>query len=164
MKQIKLGGKLLKYATVDDADFAWLNQWRWTLDTNGYVVRNSQSRNYSKVKRLYMHRIITDTPSGMVTDHINGNQIDNRRSNLRVCEQKVNSRNKNRLNKNNTTGFMGVIIDRRQSGRPYIARIMIDGKTKSCGGFRTAIEAAERYNKVALKHFGKHAFQNKVGA
>lgn len=79
-----------KYALVDVKDFEWLSQWKWFYaNTNiGYAIRKYEDRN------LYMHRVIMNTPKGMDTDHINGNGLDNRRSNLRVVTHYENLLNK----------------------------------------------------------------------
>lgn len=146
-----------KFAIVDDEVFEYLNQFNWTVDVSGYAIRN-----YPRGTRQYMHRVITQPDKNKVIDHINGNKLDNRMVNLRVCTQKQNTRNRNAININNTTGFMGVIIDKRQPGKPFIARITVNGKLKSGGGFQTAIEAAKKYNELAREYFGKYAFQNEV--
>ena len=76
MKKIKLTQG--KYAIVDDEDFAYLNQWRWYYHNN-YAVHTNKNKS-----RIYMHRFILNTPKKMFSDHINGNGLDNRRSNLRI--------------------------------------------------------------------------------
>ncbi len=65
MKYIKLtqGKKVM----VDDSDFEWLNQWKWQLSDNGYAIRRYKTT-------FRMHRLINNTPSGLFTDHINGNK------------------------------------------------------------------------------------------
>src|SRR5437867_12616129 len=95
MKCIELRGKWGKgkYTMVDDADFAWLNQWRWYFDPhNGYVVRRS---NY---QRIYMHRLILNPPKGRIGDHANGNKLDHQRSNLRICTYSQNNANCHKCN------------------------------------------------------------------
>jgi len=73
MKRIKLTQE--KVALVDDADFEFLNQWKWFYHQTGYA----------KSCHRYMHRLINKTPKGFHTDHINRNKLDNRKSNLRYC-------------------------------------------------------------------------------
>jgi hypothetical protein len=61
-----------KNTIVDDKDYEWLNQWNWYYGADGYAVRNDKN-----LKRLFMHRVIIQTPIGMYTDHIDGNRLNN---------------------------------------------------------------------------------------
>ncbi len=108
-----------------------------------------------KRKSLGLHRLITDYPSGFSVDHINGNGLDNRKENLRVCTHKENSRN--------SRGGSSKGTYQKKSGR-WAARIMIDGKTKYLGTFDTQEEAINEYNESALRHFGEFARLNVNGA
>ena len=107
MKKIKLTKE--KYALVDTEDYDWLNQYKWHSGINTdkkifyaitYLSKNKQ--------HIQMARFIMDCPKGMVVDHINGNQLDNRKKNLRICTQHQNSMNR-KLNKNN---FKGTYYDK----------------------------------------------------
>ena len=70
MKKIKLTKG--KYALVDDADFKFLNRWKWFYSWNGYAKRNSLvNENKKKHKWVWMHRVVNNTPTGFFTDHIN---------------------------------------------------------------------------------------------
>ena len=94
MKQIKLNGKYGsgKFALVDDEDFDLINSFNWYL-SGAYPVRSLGKRpNRTKIS---MHRFLMNTPINKVTDHINGNGLDNRKSNLRICsisENTINSK------------------------------------------------------------------------
>ena len=100
MKRIKLTQG--KFALVDDEDFEWLNHQKWYFNINGYAARHG-----GKKKIIFMHRQILETPSGMITDHINRNRIDNRKGNLRIADKRINSINRG-LQKNNTSGYKGI--------------------------------------------------------
>src|SRR5690348_5562960 len=76
---------------VDECDFAMLSRHSWHLHTGGYAVRSV--RIGGRCSNLLMHRAIMSPPPGLTVDHINGNRLDNRRANLRVCTQRDNSRN-----------------------------------------------------------------------
>ncbi len=72
-----------------------------------------------------MHRVILGTPPGLFTDHVNGNQLDNRRENLRVCTPSQNQANK-KLSKNNTSGHKGV--EHVKKINRWRATIVVNGK------------------------------------
>jgi hypothetical protein len=60
-----------------------------------------------KYKKIYLHRVINQTPLKMETDHINRNKLDNRKNNLRTADRSQNAANHN-AHKNNITGVCGV--------------------------------------------------------
>ena len=98
MKKIRLtnGG----FTIVDDKDFDWLNQWSWGFD--GRYVRRREGNT-----KIYMHCIINETPNTKHTDHINRNELDNRRDNLRTATPAENIRNTG-LRNTNKSGHKGV--------------------------------------------------------
>ena len=102
MKEIKLTQG--KVALVDDRDYEALNCFKWyvtnPIKTRSYAVR-SQQISPNVREKLRMHRVILQTPHGLLTDHINGNGLDNRRENLRIVTSSQNSMNR-RLSKGNT--------------------------------------------------------------
>lgn len=107
MKKIKLTQG--KFAIVDDADFEWLNQWKWCFN-KGYAVRTIYLEKINrkwKIKKISMHRLIINTPDSMETDHIDNNKLNNQRQNLRIA---TSSQNKFNMPKspNNTSGYKGV--------------------------------------------------------
>ena len=98
-------------------------------------------------------------PDGQL-DHINGDPLDNRIGNLRLCTHMQNQHNR-KISKNNKTGFKGVIL--RPCGK-FEARITVAGKVKYLGRFITATEAAEAYDRVCVNEFGVFARPNQGGA
>lgn len=108
MKKIKLGRSNL-VTLVSDEDFDFLSQYKWHLGGNGYVLSGMGGK-----KRVFMHRLINNTPKGFDTDHINRNILDNRRENLRTVTKVINGRNRGE-NKNNTSGQRGVSWDKKLS-------------------------------------------------
>jgi hypothetical protein len=102
-----------------------------------------------------MARHIMGAKSGEVVDHINGNTLDNRRSNLRIATIKENVRNRTTIGKGNSR-FKGV----RFCG--WKASIGVDNKVIHLGYFTTEEEAARAYNAAAIKHFGEFARLNEL--
>ena len=72
-----------KFAIVDDEKFDVLSKIKWSMS-------HEYAANY---KLGYMHRYLTKAPKGKVVDHINGNTLDNRIKNLRICTVSENARN-----------------------------------------------------------------------
>lgn len=158
MKEIVLAKGQI--ALVDDEDFEWLSKMRWRANVKEHTsyVERSASKSHGH-RRISMHRMIMGDPAGKSIDHVNGNGLDNRRCNLRICTTAENSRNKC-IQKNNTTGFKGVSF-RANRGR-FTARIMHPcGKYMSLGCFDTAHDAALAYDaaaKILHKDFARLNF------
>lgn len=129
-----------KAAIVDDADFDYLSQWKWTTSTQGYAYRKEKSTIDPARPNVHLHRVVMDCPAGMVVDHINGNPLDNRRSNLRVCTQSTNLHN-SRLAKNNKSGYQGVFWD-KSSGK-WVATLTVRGRSYRLGRHATLELAVE---------------------
>jgi hypothetical protein len=119
-----------------------------------YAIRNTQLEDGSW-KTVYMHRVIANTPSGMETDHLDGNGLNNRRENIRNATRAQNAKNK-RMNVNNTSGFRGVYADKRRG--TWRIQIKVDGKRKY-KSFATLEEAASARADEVAKLYG--AFSNR---
>jgi hypothetical protein len=152
-KEIKLTQG--KVTIVDAEDYDFLSQWKWYCDGGGYARRNSP-RGDGKRVAILMHRFILDAPKGVEIDHRNRDTLDNRKSNLRLCNREENCRNKKK-HSNNRSGYKGV--SRHNDGR-WQAEISVSGQKKYLGRFDTKEEAAKIYDKEALKHFGEFAYLN----
>lgn len=82
-----------RHAIVDEEDFEKVNQLSpWYENDQGYAIK--KTRRHGKNISIRMHALINHTPKGLVTDHINGNRLDNRKENLRSVGQMINAWNK----------------------------------------------------------------------
>src|SRR3990167_1416330 len=146
---------------VDDEDYEWLAVNRWYADKHwrDMVVRARRHTKTVDGKRhmISMSRIILKAPEGKYVDHINGDTLDNRKCNLRLCTNLQNSRN-TQLSKRNTSGYKGVHLV-KATGK-WAVHIMVDGKLRHCGTFIDKVEAAKKYNNLAKKYFGDFAKLN----
>ena len=139
---------------VDTEDQHLVMQTDWHRTTQGYL-RGWWSKPAVQVR---LHRLIAGAGDGLMVDHINGDILDNRRSNLRICTNKQNQRNQ-RLRQNNSTGFKGVCVSRwGGASRRYIAGIRVNKRQIQLGRFASAEEAARAYDRAALEHFGEFAW------
>lgn len=140
-------------ATIDPEDYEYLSQWKWYVSHYGYAVTNWQGR------KIYMHRLLMETPEGLHTDHINRDKLDNRKSNLRICENSQNVANRPKQS-NNTSGYKGVFWSIQQN--KWAAKINIKGKQIHLGFHNDKKEAARAYDTAAKEKLGEYAYPNGV--
>lgn len=141
---------------LDEEDEKRFSRYTWMKNSNGYVIRQIGK----KVK--FLHREILDCPEKYQVDHINGNPLDNRKINLRICSKIENSWNR-KLNKNSKTGYKGVHFKKNNRGtKKYLARISYFGERIHLGYFYSAEDAANAYNKKAVELYGEFANLNIV--
>lgn len=148
-----------KVAFVDDEDYEWLSQFKWTL----LERPNCRSRYYAyrKVNRktTYMHREILGLKRGdsRVVDHEDNNGLNNQRLNIRVATYSQNSANipNSTLQSLPYKGLVarpknkwGAQIRSKETGHIWI------------GTFSSPEEAARAYDVVAVRLFGEFARLN----
>jgi hypothetical protein len=154
------------FALVDDEDFERVNRFKWYASEDAgrwYAIRRVRI-GPKKTRGISLHRFLMSTPDGLETDHINGDRLDNRKQNLRVCTRLENSRNcgKRRPNGTATSDFVGVFRQTRSANRPkpWRSKIRVDGHDMYLGWFDTDSAAARAYDEAAKKHFGEFARLN----
>ncbi|HZV35101.1 MAG TPA: HNH endonuclease [Verrucomicrobiae bacterium] len=145
---------------IDDCDFDLVSQFKWCA-SKGKNGNYYAATKFPGAKSLtLLHRLIMDCPAGSVVDHINGDGLDNRRENLRICSMAQN--NVNRVSNRNTSGFRGVyFLNKPGLKKPWYARAgSRKGKMIHGGYFATPAEAARRYDDLARELFGQFAKTN----
>lgn len=148
-----------KVALVDDEDFGFLTQWKWSAHYaahghNWYAKRTVYIAG-GRWMTVRMHRLIMAAPKGMQVDHWDHDGLNNQRDNLRVCTQSQNQHNQRR-HADSATGYKGVWRD----GNRWWASIRVNRKGLWLGSFNTPLEAAEAYNEAARQYFGDFACLN----
>ena len=160
MREIPLTRGLV--ALVDDADYEMLSRFRWfsqPKEYTAYALRNETANGRQTTKR--MHRMIMLPGPEQHVDHINGDGLDNRRSNLRLCTHGQNMRN-GRPRSGARSQFKGVDWDKQH--RKWRARVTRDsGQRLHVGFFDTESEAANAYDVAATEAYGEFARINVAG-
>lgn len=145
---------------VDKNLYEDLNKNKWyTMNCSGKYYAARTIKIDGKKKTILMHRYIMNAPKNKVVDHINGNTLDNRIENLRICSHKENIRNSKKC-KNNTSGYTGVFFYKRT--KRWQSCIGVNNKIINLGYYDTKEEAALAYNEAAIKYFGEFAKLNEV--
>jgi hypothetical protein len=147
------------FTMVDDADYDWLNQWKWWLTSIGrsrtfYAVRKAMVS--GKRKTLYMHRVILNV--NQLVDHKDMNGLNNTRQNLRLATQSQNMANNPKPSWGKTSKYKGV--SKHKYSKKFRTRIRINGKQITLGLFEQEEDAAWVYDRAARAFYGQFAACN----
>lgn len=134
-----------RFAIIDKKSLELVKGRKWT------AVESSNGSGYYAVNRAgRMHRFILGAKEGDTVDHENGDGLDNRLKNIRIC-----TKSQNCVNRRTTPGrFLRGVFQVKKSSR-YYASIKIEGKMKYLDSFKTEQEAHAVYLKKAHKVYGK---------
>ncbi len=133
---------------IDTDDLLDVQRYSWCFNKQGYPVAHTAD----KIIRLSRY-LLNVQDDNLVVDHINGNPADNRRSNLRICTAKENSRNTG-VSKNNKSGYLGIRIT---PNKRYEARICVNRKSIHIGTYDTLDEALSARCEAEIDYFGEYA-------
>ena len=157
---VVLETKMKRKAVKVDSDFAMPDGYSLSVSSHGYAVlskyageKTSTGKSY-KYHRLYLHRYITNAPKGLQVDHINGDKLDNRKENLRLCDNAQNNQNKPAIK----GVYKGVYYSR--GSKCFVAQITKNRKVYSLGSYDDPHEAANAYNLKAIELHGEYALLN----
>lgn len=141
---------------VDDLPLVAARCWSSSSSGRYNYARRGEKRG-DRIVTIRMHRAIMQPPDDMQVDHANGDTLDNRRANLRICSHHENSWNSI---SNCGSEFKGVSWEMGGRSAPWRARISRQGQSVNLGCWRTAEQAAVAYDGAALMLFGEYAKTN----
>jgi hypothetical protein len=140
-------------AIIDAEDAEKVNRHNWFDNGSGYAQTKVRSGN-GKRRNISLHRLIMNPPNDMQIDHIHGETLDNRKSQLRLATSSQNSHNKG-VQANNKSGFKGVTWEKAR--RKWRAKIKLHNKRIDLGYFDTAEAAHAAYCEAAHRLHGEFA-------
>jgi len=122
-----LSGNVIKTFKFDSEDYDLVSKYKWNLGADGYCRSGSSS--------IRLHRLVLSVKEGCQVDHINLDITDNRKCNLRVCDNSLNQANKRGYNKYGVKG-----VEQHNNGK-WSAYVRRDGKQYHSPLFLTQEEA-----------------------
>ena len=152
-------------ALVDDADFDFINQWKWyafvSPRNNTYYAARKTARdksNFNKRETIIMHRQIMGVSDPKIEiDHEDKNGLNNSRSNLRQATRSQNNANRS-SQINSSSKYLGVNWDAVRN--KWRAMICKDNKRMHIGMYFKEEDAAIAYNTKAIELHGEFANLN----
>jgi hypothetical protein len=154
MKEISLNKGFT--TQVDDEDYKYLNQFKWRVaiyNHTSYARRTLWIKGENRSISLHMHRVILNVPIGMQVDHIDHNGLNNQKSNIRICTETQNHRNKKPNGK-----YRGISwVPKLKKWRAYI---FINNRQIWVGAFIDDISAAKARDEAAKEIYGEFATLN----
>ena len=153
MKEIRLTKGFV--TLVDDEDYDELSKYNWQFH-QGYACRKTFKKDGHH--RMYLHVQVVGRVDGLVTDHISGDTLDNRRANLRHVTRAQNGQNCSA--KGGYSKYKGVTWYKLK--RLWGSQIRVNGKLKYLGLYKQESDAARAYNVAAEQCFGEYARLNVI--
>jgi hypothetical protein len=151
-----------QHTIVDDDDYerlTALGSWHYDRYAKRIEAKwDKRSKTYNK-RVVYMHRLIVNAADGLHVDHLNGDKLDNRKSNLQVCTARENAIRQQVYPKRGSSRFKGVSYDKRRN--KWKAVIGHNYKRIDIGRFNTEQEAADAYDTFSKKLHGKQPITNR---
>ncbi len=152
------------FALVSPEDYARLSAHAWRL--GGTTPQRRYARRTIRVgkgraapkRAVFMHRVVAGAAPGQFVDHVNGDTLDNRRENLRLCTAAENARNVRSSKNQKRGGFKGVAW--HPKAKKWQAHIRVDRRNVYLGLHATPEDAARAYDRAAAERFGAFAALN----
>lgn len=145
---VKSNNGEIKTFIIDSKDYEFISIRNWYINESGYVI------SWMDKKHIRLHRLIINPNDGFDIDHINGNTLDNRRKNLRICTRQQNSMNQ-KNHSNNTSGKSGVTFNKKS--KKWCVSIGYKYKRIFIGYYKTKDEAINARMKAEKEYYGEYA-------
>jgi hypothetical protein len=140
-------------AIIDAEDAEDVGRYGWFCSVHKgkpYARRNTRREDGTKYG-VYLHRDLISDAGDLDIDHINGDGLDNRRSNLRLATRSQNMMNAKTV-ATNSSGYRGVSW--QKSKRKWRATICVSGRKTYLGDFKDIEEANAAYVSASLRLHG----------
>jgi hypothetical protein len=147
----------LKEVYIDSEDKEKVSQYHWNVckrprPENTFNVVTPKN---DELDSTLLYRLIMNAPNKLTVDHIDGNELNNRKNNLRVCTKADNNKNLG-MKKNNKSGYKGVIWYPYNNYNKWKATIKVNSKTINLGYFDNIEDAVKVRKEAELKYFGEY--------
>lgn len=144
---------------IDTEDVNKIKQYHWGIFKAGSNVCDYHlfyvSTNTKETSCLFLHRFITNCPKGMVVDHIDGNTMNTKKENLRICTRAENCRSR-KIQSRNKSGHTGVQFVTCIHTPKWLANIRVNWVLIHLGYTDTYEEAVKLREAAELKYFGEY--------
>lgn len=156
MLKIALTGSV--YTLIDDADLLLVSGFPWRGVRTKPGAKTLYVHAWNNRQSLYMHRLILGCALGDITDHADGDGLNNQRWNLRVANANQSQDNRGKQRNGRTSQYKGVYWDK--SRNRWSATIHHEKRTTALGRYAQETDAARAYDDAATDLFGSFARLN----
>lgn len=143
---------------VDDEDLERLNSHRWFVIKKKHTCYAVAFKKVDgKTVSTTMHRLLTAAKDGELVDHMDRNGLNNKKSNLRICNISENSTNRKKK-AGTSSNYRGVSYAKKN--KAWFVFISKNKKKKFIGAFKDEEQAARAYDREAKILHGQFANLN----